>query len=876
MRRPLASPRRTRIPAAAFVRRWVLPLSFALAATSSSCFAQASGAPSGDGVSHWHAGRYDEAIRELSEAARADSAWNMRRAHVHVLLELARYEDAARAAAGYGARDTRDSALVGDVAAARGEHRTAESAYRAALAAASPDSARLLAELGNVLARQGRWEDAYAADERAVLAGRASSDPDALIAVAGAHARAGRLDPQRFRDALAVLDRALELDPEHPGVQAALADLFLSKYNAPDARASANGALAANPRHPGARLAEARRRRFENQPGADSLVRMVIELAPQSVRARALAGVLELDAEDAQAAEREAGAALAVDPTDAEALAVLAAARLLVGDADGLREVEGRARTAGSAAGEFYAILAEHAARVRRYREAARLALEGARLDPRQWRAHAVAGVNLLRTGDVDSARAALERAFSGDPYDPWTKNTLDLLDSFDRFEERRQGQFVLVVERDEADLLSPYLLGLLSAAYDSLSSRYDYQPRGVVRLELYRRHADFSVRTVGLAGLGALGVSFGDVLAMDSPAARSAGEFNFGSTAWHELAHTFTLGLSRGMVPRWLSEGISVYEERRSRPGWGSRPDPAMLLAYASGQLPPPSRLGDAFANPGTPARLGQAYVLASLVAEYIAEAGGENALPAFVRAFADGVTQEEAMRVALGMSPSQLDAGFDSWMRSRYEAVLGDDPERRVRDIASATVEGSRMLQAGRAREALQVVSPAVEALPDYGGSDAPRRLAALAHLALNDTSSAIQSLESHTALSDTDLDANLLLASLYEARGDSAKAVQPLERAVWLLPYEPALHERLARAARAADRHDIAVRERRAIVALAPADLAGAYYELALALRDAGDMQGARSEVLRALDIAPNFAAAQDLLLELRTSGSTPERP
>ena len=63
------------------------------------------------------------------------------------------------------------------------------------------------------------------------------------------------------------------------------------------------------------------------------------------------------------------------------------------------------------------------------------------------------------------------------------------------------------------------------------------------IRIEIYRSHEDFSVRTVGLSGLGALGVSFGRVVAMDSPAARRVGEFNWGSTLWHELGHVFTLG---------------------------------------------------------------------------------------------------------------------------------------------------------------------------------------------------------------------------------------------------------------------------------------------------------------------------------------------
>jgi cellulose synthase operon protein C len=63
---------------------------------------------------------------------------------------------------------------------------------------------------------------------------------------------------------------------------------------------------------------------------------------------------------------------------------------------------------------------------------------------------------------------------------------------------------------------------------------------------------------------------------------------------------------------------------------------------------------------------------------------------------------------------------------------------------------------------------------------------------------------------------------------------------------------------------------VRERRAILALDPVNRADAHYHLAVALLAAGDRAEARREVLRALEIAPNFADAQDLLLRLREAG------
>ena len=58
-----------------------------------------------------------------------------------------------------------------------------------------------------------------------------------------------------------------------------------------------------------------------------------------------------------------------------------------------------------------------------------------------------------------------------------------------------------------------------------------------------------------------------------------------------------------------------------------------------------------------------------------------------------------------------------------------------------------------------------------------------------------------------------------------------------------------------------------ERRAIIAMGVTDLLDARYELARALRDAGDIAGARREVLQVLEAAPTFEKAQTLLLELR---------
>jgi Tfp pilus assembly protein PilF len=92
------------------------------------------------------------------------------------------------------------------------------------------------------------------------------------------------------------------------------------------------------------------------------------------------------------------------------------------------------------------------------------------------------------------------------------------------------------------------------------------------------------------------------------------------------------------------------------------------------------------------------------------------------------------------------------------------------------------------------------------------------------------------------------------------------ESLELAMYISPYDISAHNRLADLyARAGNRAGV-LRERQAIVALQPVDMAEARYQLALAHFEAGDAGNARREILRALENAPNFQKAQELLLKL----------
>ncbi|HSM35950.1 MAG TPA: tetratricopeptide repeat protein [Longimicrobiales bacterium] len=802
-------------------------------------------------------GEYAAALERL---ARSDGA-AAGDARARLLAILGRSDDALREARAAGAR-----VAAGEILAATGNLAAAERAFADGLGGA--DSLAALVGLAAVAARTDRADDAAALLDRALAGYRgAAGDARALLAVAEAARRAGRTDSDLFHDAVRVLEEAGRALPEDPEPEIRLAALFLDKYDSGEADRALRGLLKRAPMHPGALLLMARVRRFDGSSEAEELTRRALEVNPSSAEARAFLAVLRLEVADFDGARGEAARALESDPSNAEAVGVLVAADLLEDEADGpsrrLAALPGRRDRVAA-----LVTASRLASRHHRYARAAELAGEAARLDPEAWDAHGESGLNLLRTGSVEEARLALERAFAGDPFNIWFKNTLDLLDTFDRYETRATEHFRIVLRRDESALLGPYMEEIAEDAYRRLSERYGHRPATPVRLEVYPEHGDFSVRTVGLPGFSALGVAFGNVLAMDSPSARERGTFNWASTLWHEVAHAVTLGATGNRVPRWLTEGISVREERRARPGWGRRITPAFVAAYEDGRMPPVSRLNEGFIRPSFPGQVGMSYLMASLVVEWIEEDRGFGALRAMLEGYRRGWSEERVFAEVLDATPDEVDGAFDRHLREtfrvRFDAVDAADGGGA---FARALGEGARALAGGRRAQARARLVAAAEMFPEAGGTAGPHALLARLHREAGDSDAERAALEAWVAVDEDAYDALIRLAEVQASAGAPAEAARTLRRAIWIYPFEPQLHERTAALLEAAGDAHAAARERRAVLALDPPDEAGAWYRLAAALVAAGDRDGARDAVLRALEVAPRYEEALDLLLDLQ---------
>lgn len=836
-------------------------------------------------------GQYDEAITMFSRIMRRQtSSADAARGLVSALIEVGRYEDAQQAAQRFS-RDNPNSAelanALGEVLALRGDRAGAEAAFRRASGAAS-DSLLARYNLAVLHYESGAIAGARQEFDRFIDVYNQSEDLTAteLRAVAGAVRYLSLHDWELAQDALRAYDEAIAADSGDLEPQVGVAELFLERYRFDLAEQTFREILEQSPGHPRALLGLARTFKAAGMPGALDMTERALEANSNLVTARAFLAELLLESEDYERALAELERALEVNPASLEALSVLAATRFLQGDAAKFAAVERQVLQLSPRHGSLYNTLAEACIRARLYAEAVEFAQRAVELDPTSWRGFTLLGINQLRTGRMREGRENLETAFEGDPHDPWTKNTLDLLDTLVQYSETSTARFSFAMDAGESGLLSPYFAELAEEAYDSMAAKYGFRPATPVRVEVFPNHEDFSVRTVGLTGLGALGVSFGSVVTMDSPSAREAGDFNWGSTLWHELAHTFHMGLSKHRVPRWFTEGLAVYEERHARQGWGDDVNPGFLVAYLEGRLVPVSELNNGFMRPSYPEQVGHSYYQASLVCELIERDYGFQALVDLLEEFAAGKSSADAFTAVLGMDIEQFDAMFDAYMQERFvgplaalrHAASSDGTPHRSReeiaararqhpdDFVAQLAMGTLLLQQDRDQEAIGYLERAKSLFPEYAGDDSPYWQLARVYKERGELEQAAAELDVLTAINERSYAARIQLAELRESLNDMRGAAAALEQAIYIYPMGMELHLRLAELYAVLGDWTGAVRERQAVLALNPVDRAEALYQLAQVYFDAGDLDNARRTVLRALEDAPNFQKAQELLLQI----------
>jgi len=788
-----------------------------------------------------------------------------------------RYDEVAALSEKLDARDPSVVALKARAAIARGRYADAESLLRPVAMRAPASEAAL--ELGLLEQMLGRAEAATTL-ERVAVPGDRTVQADGLARSARALRALGR-----FQEANAAYRAAAAAAPGDAAINTAWGELFLEKYNKPEALKSFQAALERDPRWAPALLGTARTLADDNPPQAIAAAKRALEINPSYVEAQVFLASQAVDADRRDEARQLLEKALVVNPSSLETHSWLAALNYVE---DKQKEFEAEvAKTLAVAPryGEVYRVAGELAARNYRFDEAVDLARRALTLTPKDPHVLADLGIHLLRTGDEPAARTALDTSFAIDPFDVVTFNLLGLMDTLDKFETVRDGDLVFRFSKDEVSVLKEQAVAIAHQALTTMAARYEFTPRGPILIEIFPRHDDFAVRNVGLPGMiGALGACFGRVVTMDSPRARPPGTFQWEATLWHELAHVITIQMSNQRVPRWLTEGISVYEEKRARPEWGREMDVEFAQRLNRGETLKLHDLNEAFTNPKT---ISLAYFQASLLVDELVTQFGEAGLRKLLRTYALGLDTDAALKTALNTDFDQLQVGYDQSNEKTFgsmrRAFDGEDAEKlAAMPLGTLTTYaldhggsypaqmalGRAFRKQGAPDDAMQAFERAASLVPVATGLNSPHAQMAQIAMEKKDKARAITELEAFIASDFNSVNAARELAALLKESGvdDPAKLGPVYQRIVAIDPFDGEAHATLGRFAMQRNQPEVAAREFRAVLALGPVDRAAAHTDLAESYFKSGKRDDAKKQTIAALEIAPSYERAQDLLLKL----------
>jgi Flp pilus assembly protein TadD len=497
-----------------------------------------------------------------------------------------------------------------------------------------------------------------------------------------------------------------------------------------------------------------------------------------------------------------------------------------------------------------------------RYEDAVTYYRRAVKADPRLWAAHSALGIDLMRVGKEDEPLAELELSYNNGYRDAATVNSLRLLDSYKNFQTFRDDTTILKLKKTEAALLQPYMQPELHTIIATYEKKYRMKLPAPVQVEVYPDHEDFAVRTMGMPGLGALGVTFGEVVAMDSPSGRKPGDFNWGATLWHEMSHVYILTATNHRVPRWFTEGLAVHEEGERSPEWSDRVTPEVLVAIREKKLLPLAALDRGFVYPEYPSQVAVSYFQAGSICDFVKAKWGEEKLLEMVHSYAKSQTTVQVVQQDLGLASEEFDKQYLAWIDKRYgaEAAHFDEWREKLKALAAASQQ--------KQYDKVLAQGPAVLAIyPEYVGDANVYELMADADKAKNDAKAEAAALTAYEHEGGQDPAVLKRLATLEESAGRQAEAAATLARLNYIYPVkDEELHRRLGDLLYAQKQYDGAIREYVAVVASSPIDKAGAEFHLAQAYLAAGQKDKAQESVLAALEAAPGYRPAQKMLLEL----------
>jgi cellulose synthase operon protein C len=662
----------------------------------------------------------------------------------------------------------------------------------------------------------------------------------------------------RYNEANNEFRALVEKYPNNPDYKVRWGRLLFERFNPGDATGLFNEALELKQDHAGALLGLALVAAENFDSHAREFAQKALAADPKLLEAQELLARLALEDNNNSTAAEEAKKALAINANSAQGKAILASLDLLADKKETSWDPH-------NAAG--YETIANFFVLNRRYEEGIAYYRKAIELDPELWSARSQLGVNLMRLGQDDEAYKQLETAYNNGFTDYATVNSLRLLDSYKNFVTFKTDRTILKLHKKEADLLHPYFEAEMQKIIATYEKKYKMKLDKPVQIEVYPDHEDFSVRTAGMPGLGAiLGVTFGYVVAMDSPSGRPPGSFHWATTMWHEMSHVFTLNATNFHVPRWFTEGMAVHEETAASPDWGDRLSPEIIMAIKGKKLLPVAELDRGFVHPTEPQQVIVSYFQAGRICDYINDHWGFDTLLAMLHDFASNAETADVIRKELKIEPEEFDKRFIAFVEADTKTTVDhfDQWREGLKEVAA-------MAKAKDWDGVIKQGTAIRDWYTDYVEAGSVYEFLAQAYAAKNDKPAALAELERYAKIGGRNPETIKTLATYLEEAGRKKDAAAALDRLNYIYLMDTEAHQRLGALWLDLGNNAGAVREFQAVLARSPIDPAAAHYNLARALHQNHQDEQAKDQLVDALETAPGFRPAQRLLLDL--SGPQP---
>ena len=526
-----------------------------------------------------------------------------------------------------------------------------------------------------------------------------------------------------------------------------------------------------------------------------------------------------------------------------------------------------------------------------RFTEGAAYQRRALKLNPEYLPAKIQLAQDLLRLGAENEGWALAGEVHKRDAYNILAYNLANLRDHLSEYETIRTDGFILRMDGLEAAVYGDNVAKLLQQAKAELCQKYDLTLDHPVTVELFPNQQDFAVRTFGLpGGDGFLGVCFGDVITANSPKAERP--TNWQALLWHEFCHVVTLNLTQNKMPRWLSEGISVYEELQRNPTWGQQMTPEYRRMILDGELTPIGDLSGAFLNPSSPMHLQFAYYESALAVEFLVERYGLASLKAILADLARDV--EINMAISRHTAPlKRLEKEFEAfaqkcardlapeadWEQPEKDALDPTDPEalngwlaKHPKNFQALTLYAKALIADRQWEQAKDTLEKLITLYPQYTGDDNAYQLLAEVHRHLGETEEEQQVLDKLATNSSDAIHVYGRLLEIAVEKEEWRGVINYGQKYLAVYPLLTKLYWQIGRAGEALGDDKQAIDSYKRLLLLEPADPVDVHYRLGHLLQHS-DPAEAKKHVLMALAEAPRFRQAHRLLLKIVNDAQEP---